>query len=463
MPTAQVFGIRQTADQRGDLVTKLDVPLPLAVLSGNTAWALVGYGTTARTVTVTDDQGNTYTKRSDVTRSDRLQLWACANVTNAPTRIIVNVNSTGSSYLCCVAGQMCGVGAFDVQSTGSSGGTTTPATGSLTPANGALILSGCKLDDSATFLSQWTNGTGYQSIASDLMFTFQYVQWKLHTTGVTTPSCTISASRGCESVVASFVADAAQGTAPPSIGFIDAWLDSSFPAPTGSASNWVIQAPVTPQTSHIMELFEVAPGVDPTGITDTGGNTYNSKGSISGPGGGGSNEIWASDLVIGGGSTNKLTITRTGIPADNFLTTLRIVGSPPSLITDTPTSGNGTDTTGTTTLGISTTPGAASGILIGIFGQESNTSLSVNSGRFMSVLSTPTIASPAPLMQNNGYRILDITSLTANQATWTTDAAPGDWQELNVRINTVAPAGGSHIDGGGLVKGSLIRGGRLIA
>jgi hypothetical protein len=107
---------------------------------------LVGAGT-AGTITITDDKGNTYAKPvdlTDATESDRMVMFYCLNITNAPSTI--TVTSSISDQFRLIIDEYTGLSAFDT-SNGTAraiGATVTSATatptGSSDLAYGAVVV-----------------------------------------------------------------------------------------------------------------------------------------------------------------------------------------------------------------------------------------------------------------------------------------------------------------------------------
>lgn len=441
MPAAELFGVVQCEDQQGNLCTEIKIRRGWGVGSGNTVVVGMVYSNTGETGNVTDDQGNTYTKRQDVTRGARHQVWTCTNVTNAPKTIFLQVTSgSGSGYLSGWWGEICGVGNYNTGGTNSNAGSTTPNCGSISPGAGDLIVLSCNQDGTATFITSWTPNTGYTAMCAELMKTFLYAQWRLHTSGATTPGCTLNSSRAWTGVGATFTVNTANGTAPVSPGTgnandvrIQSITHNSFDI-AGSGTPFKIQGPCV-GASRIIILAEDSPGVDITSITDTIGNTYTLEAEKDNSAGG-KNEAWSAP-VSAGTSTNIITINFSGSDAGCFITfiALKNDGGIDDAVTTTLAN---LDSTHTSIVGASTTPSTVNGLLITLFGVESSTVTAVSPGEFISCTSSPTIGSPAPLMQNNGYAIQFPTSLSAVQRTWTLDAPPDNYQEINIFVKSAA-------------------------
>lgn len=428
MPTSQIIRVVQSEDQKGNLITQLKIPLGADAIGNGNNGAVQVSGADSVTFTVKDSGGSTWTKRQNVQRTGGQfqELWTRENITDAPTFITIDASGSGSGYLAAAFIEACGVGAYDTGSTGN-GTSTTPAVGSFTPTAGALILETSIQDSDATFLTSWTPDSGYTALYDNLVHSFLYGQWRLHTSGAITPGSTMSASRGWSALAISWLANTSNGTAAPAKAYPAAAMCQSF---DGVQSTSFVFGLPSVGASSLGILFEVAPGITITGITDTEGNTWTRVDSVT-TSIGGTNDYWKTTNTIAGSNSNVVTATFTGSTGDNFIVAYRFVGTPANAVSQAATKTSGNNVSTSTQAGATTTPTGSNWLIVSLLGVQSNTVTAVNLGSFTSVTSTPTVGSPAPLMQNNGYR----QSRSSGQATWTLNNPPGDWQELNIIID----------------------------
>lgn len=433
--TPQAFGTRQVASQKGNNVTKVTMPLPYPVQSGNMGWAFVRSG--AATISVTDDQSNTYTRAITQTHGDIGEFWYSLNITNGTKVINVNVSGGGGQYVSGIAGQACGVGALDVTGNDSNPGWTTPNVGTMSPASGALMFYAVLEDDTSAFLTSITPHAGWTLQSTENSKNFQHLMWKVHTSGSLIASAyqaTLSASRGGIALFASFTASSG-GTAPPA-GYIDDLTDWSYDLNTDNTP-WHIQAPIVNGANAQFMLFEVAPGIAMTTLVTTG-NTWTFVGNVVQAIGGGTDEFWKSNSPTAS-AVSIVDVNYTGSTADNMMTWGRVVGAAAGqLVTQAVGTATGNDAVVTSVVGGAFTPSSSNSVLIKLLGVESKSVLATDHGTFWSAVSTPNIGSPAPLMQNNGYSLEYSPATSSQTSTWTMDNAPNHWQELSILLNLTA-------------------------
>lgn len=432
MPTAAPFGFWSSSDQVGTLATARAKKRDRPVLSGNTVIVDVSQDGGGGAPTVTDDQGNTYTKLVDVTRGNRLTIWVAENVTNGPTIFSASFAGGGSAYVSVVVHEVCGIGTWVSGGsllTTNTGTSTTPNAGSFTPSAGGYVHCAMVVDDSATYLTSMAPAAGYTQAISDFNETFFGVNWKIHTSGATTPGFTINASRGWTCGALSFPADVSKGTAR-SLICIDSMQNTVFPTSGSPSGSYKIPLPSIGADTIAFQT-EANPGVTITSITDSSSNTWVQAGSGVSNGAGGGIQVFYCNRPTTS-NTLVLTVNFTGTNDDTFISVYRLKGTAPLAQVDAPTSGTGNNTTTTTQAGTAFTPPTTDGLLLRVLGVESNTVTAVNVGVFISDTSTPVKSSPDELMENNGYSAEYPTSLSPTTATWTTNAAPGHWEDYNV-------------------------------
>lgn len=432
MPTTKFFGVVQSANQKGNLVTQIKVPrkYPVGQHNNTTAWICGGTGST---YTVTDDKVGVWTKQQDISRGDQMQFWTRVDVTDGFDTLIVNVSGAGEDYVTAGWGEACGVGALDTApgTWAASGTSTTPKAGSKTPTNGSLIIAACHQDSSGVLLTSVAIDAGFTQMTAPLdPLSFLYNGSKLHTTGAINPGFTFNTSRGWTCAAIAWLPDTSKGTAPPATAFIDAATHYCFDT-SAFTTPFKIQLPSIDATGLGL-LFENSPGPAITSITDDAGNTWVQTLALSN-GAGGTNELWYCKAPAAGSNTLLVTVNFTGSAAGCMISALKFTGSDQATGTGATSSTTGNDAVSTSIVGASITPTTANGLVISLFGVESQTVTAVNNTGFWSCVSTPTIASPAPLMENNGYG-LKYSPAGAIQNTWTMDGAPQHWQEIQVEI-----------------------------
>src|SRR2546425_1058727 len=147
-------------------VTVYNLPLPNKVLPGNCLIVGVRQDFDSATVTVTDDQGNTYTTGPSISDGARtVALYYKVNITNAPRIIQVTLSGIGTYWVSVVASEFYNVAAVspaDGSNTNIGRGASLTTNNIATAVDGDLIYNYAAVsgDDTSTEMSSWTPGSG---------------------------------------------------------------------------------------------------------------------------------------------------------------------------------------------------------------------------------------------------------------------------------------------------------------
>lgn len=148
-----------------------------AVASGNAVMGIVTVGSPNVTdiLSVTDNQGNTYTitdKLSDTTNNQATAYFFCLNTTNAPTTITLHY-SAGLSAVLLLWDEISGLGAGTLNGhharvqPGASVGANTVSTGATFGASGDFIYGATLCDDSVNTVSAGTSPLAFTTATND--------------------------------------------------------------------------------------------------------------------------------------------------------------------------------------------------------------------------------------------------------------------------------------------------------
>jgi hypothetical protein len=414
--------------------SEYDIRFDAPVLSGNAVIVGVSWSASGVTPAVTDDKNNTYLagpSRSDGNQS--VGIWYLLNATNGP-RVIQAKFSSPTSVISLIASEFSNIATNSVPD-GTSGGAgasgASVATGAIsTTADNDLIWQ-FGVQESGAAMTQWTPATNWTLICPDIQETGQAAQYTVQTShGSITPALTQSPTTNPWITVAMAFKSAPAGTAPPAsqmrvVQHTHTALDND--APSGSTIE-------TSVTGNLLVLTSIGyTGSMINSITDSAGNTWKDVNPGSLPGvdhSAGAAQIWYAANVSPTAAL-VITVNFTGFDGKSGTTihVLDIVNAAPSPL-DTVATASGDNSTSTSTVGASITPGTARGIVVFNYTVSYNTVIGSSPSNF--IMSTTSPEYEGSLVDNNnGGAVSYHTDTSPIQNTWTSDLPPVSWGEVD--------------------------------
>lgn len=450
--------------------TSYTCPLQQGTQTGNVLLCLVQVGNTANTVSMTDENVDTFTldKRFNDANQDYFIFRATPTAgTHTP---VVNVSSTGAGFQQFSCAEYNNITGLDLCSAGANGTGTAVTAASLTPTQTADLIVQIAGNESGSTPASWAHGAnsnitwawqqndrGYQT--ANLVD--QSVQWgQYNSVSAINGAITLGSSLAWGSVACAYKSGAA-GTARPAGAFISSLEHYNIAA---NATPAVVPIPFdTANNLGVIALINSsAGGSNPRilSITQSGtgaGATWTKAGDAADNIGSGYMMIWyCQNCSFGDDSSLSIALNVGNTYAEAELVAYGISGMKTSGVFDTgmTTSTGGTATctsgfclmTGTQTVGasplatIAVTPGAANGITIGAMGVNSPQIRGVSAGTSDTAFS-PQEASVNEIDENNGRAHNSYTTASAFTFSWTTNSsAVSAWQTIVANF-LAAPAG----------------------
>jgi hypothetical protein len=427
-PTLVQHVLGPTSDSGGKNYYKL--PLSMPSLSGNCMIVGVATGSLGSTVTVTDDKGNGYTQRVDVSGNEVVKLFTSATATPGVTMItasfspaVDNVQVAASEFYntSCV---------LDGTATGSGTGTTV-ATGPLTTAFAGDLIYQFAMQDSASGMTSWTQGTSpWALLHADIqgLIGGSGSQYQVQSTvGSITPSMTMAPSNHFDTVAIALQA-AVQGTAPSGIRVVHTYhthIDGNLPSPI------TMQFPST--GNAIVVIPNLVQALNFTGMSDGNNNTYSFAGPNFTNSGSGTLRIAYACSAATSTTLSGMQLTFSGRNVSGDVVILYDIAGAATACFDS-TAGNPTASGTQTSLGILTgvviAPSSANGLVFATLGQTSNTSTAATPGLFGAALDFPETTS-GEMDENNGWLVYKNPDTSQITTTWTisNNGQPGGAQE----------------------------------
>jgi hypothetical protein len=423
------------ASSLGETQTTYTLNLPNKVLSGNAVIVAVVIGS-PETVTVTDDQGNTYTQ--EVTNNDGnadIFIFVALNITNSPRQIILSPN--GADYVDAVALEFYNIAtssAVDKTFSNSGSGTTVTAGSQTTTVDGDLIFQFAVQDGSAAG-QIWTEGSGWTGQLATPFIPSKFAQTQVQTThGAINPTCTNNNSDTWNSIGIA-LKSASAGTAPSStairvVRYQCIQLEPSFVTPA------VFQLPSSGNLTVTASIWPV--GLSISGITDNLSNSYS---AVAAPYDSTYAELqifYAKNAATG--PSQKLTCNTTGSSAGGATIHVFDIANAAALPLDTtaglPGGGaqselDGDQVSAGNLAAQSINPTNPNELVISLLGVTSNNVIGISPGYFM--CPTPgTFGADDSIAQNDGCAIEYTATPSSHQYTWTqSGGAYGGWVSIS--------------------------------
>lgn len=428
-PTLVQYSTFSSSVQSG--TSKRLAPLPNTVLSGNAVFIGGQCSGGAAPSAVTDDKGNTYSLA--INRDDGSQnvfIYFAVNVTNGPKTIEMDFSSP-TTFVGFFVAEFYNIvttsiaAAKDGTGHGNSAGSGTALTaGSFTTGTaGDLIIAVGVQDSTSDKITSWTKGSGFTLLCADTEDSL-CVEYQIQAAaGAINAAMSMSPTHAWNMIAFAFK-NATAGTAPTVtprvIGVHHQALDR-----LGSTGPYTKQFPI--QQGDL--LYVSCVGLhDYTSLTDSLGNTYTASGaSIEDHSGGATSGtvrcFYCKVPTLSGDMVLTINTTGSGTaPGDTimFFECIGVAGGTWSFDAHFTRLANAT---GTSYTGPATTPVNAPGLVFTTGGQQSNTTLSCNTGFFISSTDPIEETSPWPNDENNPWSYQANASTAQFTVTFTTDAA----------------------------------------
>jgi hypothetical protein len=435
------------------------VRFPNATLSGNLIACFFNTGTGNTGGTVADNIGNTYTRRVNVTGSQRVAEFDSQGATLG-TQVITYTPSTGVNNIQGECAEFAGIASTSAldgtcSRTGTSGTTVNCSSAITTTVNGDLILH-YGVQDTGVGMTSWTNGGGSWKFCegcTDIQIG-QALQYQVQATaGAITPSMTQAPTHNFDTVAIAFKADSTKGTLPSGIHVYSA-THANILAATASP----IKIPVTCDSSNSVNLIIVKTLVVDakavTAISDTAGNTYSfTETSLSSGSGSGNLRIGYTSTTFTCSQTNVLSVTYTGSGGSgDTVIVLSVAGAATAPAFDT-TGSRVTGTDSTTTAhsinGSAITPTTTGGIVVSMMGLTnpgpSDTASASGGGTAVSLAGTSNPeAGSGDMDENNGYSLQYNTASSARTMSFhfpATAGGAGSFASISASFKALATGG----------------------
>lgn len=258
-----------------------DLPLPNATLAGNCLICAFQLDSTGPpTLSVTDDQGNTWTlgaSVTDTTHGTISAIYYALNVSAGTT--IVHINFTGhtADFVSAMVSEFNNVAlasAADGSSTNFATGTSITA-GSFTPSTSGDLIFQYAAGDSG-IATTWTQGSSPWKLLSADFSGSQAAQYQIQPSAAAiNPTMPISPSTGWGSVAIALKSAAAGTPLPAGIRILRL---VHFNTRNETAASVAFQFPT--QDGNLIAIAESAGVYYPTSITDSKGNSYVNTGGV---------------------------------------------------------------------------------------------------------------------------------------------------------------------------------------
>jgi len=421
--------VSQSSTQ-GNAVTTYQIRLPNATQSGNCLIVGVSNGASAVIPTLTDDQGNAYTRAiSNADGNQRLTLFVALNVIGGAQNITVHFSSA-TNWVAALTSEFYNVAtanAFD-GSHAQNGSGTIMAAGSFTPATpGDLIYQFAVQDTTAEPIISFTQGSSPWNLLSTDVMDSMAAQYQVQAaSGAINPTMSMSPANSWNSVAIA-LKSAPSGGDIPGIHIVHL-QHNALPSGTNSP------ALQFPSTGNLIVLSWIgAPGHDVTSVTDGNGNSYNPIGSPFGNFDSGDNQLFYAPSAMTSTTMIGPNLITTGIDYSGSTVQLFDVTAAASSPFDS-TSGlqtaSGKQLSSGNIIAVAITPNTPDGLVISSIGVASNTVNGISPGNFLSSVVIPE-TSPWPNDENNGWAVHYNSSTSPITFVWSITGGPaGNWASI---------------------------------